>query len=517
MWSEFVVGLLQQKQIDDKSIRLTDPELVDFIRRYPREEVQKMEQFQSNGKFDYQKYLAAMGSPEFASFWPQLESMERGRLTNFKLQEYIGGMVRVSDAELQEKYLRDNERVKVDYVLVPLGSVSTTPITIDKAQIEEYYNSHLEEFRTQEQAYYTAIKLAKAASEADDAKALEEITAIKDALNKGADFATLASEKTQDPSGKTNGGDLGWFGRGQMVPSFDSAAFAMKDGTISEPVKTQFGYHLINRKAFRTTNGKDEVSAAHILIKIAPSTESLEALKQRIQSFRDEVNRDNYSAKLSEYKLTEEPQKKLFRNGSIVGLGQDPAVEKFFFESNPGSFTDVYDRPDAFYVYRSDRVAPAGISPLTDVSSLIERNLKTEAQKKMTLGRAEQVYGAVMGGSTLGDAAKPLGLTVTETGFFARSGRLPVLGQDPAFIGTAFGLSAANRFSKPVLTQAGAAVLEFKEKLAASLDGFAAQRDTLRSQETMTLQNAYWDHWFTEIRDKSEIKDYRKEIYGDQY
>jgi peptidyl-prolyl cis-trans isomerase C len=74
----------------------------------------------------------------------------------------------------------------------------------------------------------------------------QEARAILDQLNKGANFSKLAMEKSQCPSGK-KGGDLGTFGRGQMVREFELAAFALKKGEISQPVKTKFGWHIIRR------------------------------------------------------------------------------------------------------------------------------------------------------------------------------------------------------------------------------------------------------------------------------
>lgn len=80
-----------------------------------------------------------------------------------------------------------------------------------------------------------------------------EAAAIIAELNKGADFAKLAGEKTTDPSGKTTGGDLGFFGKDEMVPEFSAAAFALKPGEITEkPVKTQFGWHVIKVDEKRT-------------------------------------------------------------------------------------------------------------------------------------------------------------------------------------------------------------------------------------------------------------------------
>jgi peptidyl-prolyl cis-trans isomerase C len=73
----------------------------------------------------------------------------------------------------------------------------------------------------------------------------EEAKAIVDQLKAGADFATLAKEKSKDPSGKNNGGDLGYFTKAQMVPEFAEVAFKMYPGQISNPVKTQFGWHVI--------------------------------------------------------------------------------------------------------------------------------------------------------------------------------------------------------------------------------------------------------------------------------
>jgi len=77
-------------------------------------------------------------------------------------------------------------------------------------------------------------------------KTKEEAEAIIKQLDGGADFEKLANEKTSDPSGKTSGGDLGYFGPGQMVPEFETAAFALDPGAYTkEPVQSQFGWHVI--------------------------------------------------------------------------------------------------------------------------------------------------------------------------------------------------------------------------------------------------------------------------------
>jgi peptidyl-prolyl cis-trans isomerase C len=80
----------------------------------------------------------------------------------------------------------------------------------------------------------------------------DEAKAVLADLKKGADFATLAKEKSKDPSGKTNGGDLGYFTKDQMVPEFADVAFKLPKGELSEPVKSQFGWHIIKVEDKRT-------------------------------------------------------------------------------------------------------------------------------------------------------------------------------------------------------------------------------------------------------------------------
>jgi len=95
----------------------------------------------------------------------------------------------------------------------------------------------------------------------------DEANRILKRINDGEDFAAVAKRFSSCPSRK-NGGDLGWFGKGQMVPEFENVAFGNDAGKVVGPVKTQFGYHVIQRLAVKDPAAKDTLHARHILIRV---------------------------------------------------------------------------------------------------------------------------------------------------------------------------------------------------------------------------------------------------------
>lgn len=132
-------------------------------------------------------------------------------------------------------------------------------IKVDDAQVRAYYEAHTKDYE-QVRARHILIRAAGSPAPAQpgkkeltDAEALAKAQEIRKKLVDGADFAQLASTESDDAGSKARGGDLNFFKHGQMVAPFEQAAFSMKVGEISEPIKTQFGYHIIKveaRKSF---------------------------------------------------------------------------------------------------------------------------------------------------------------------------------------------------------------------------------------------------------------------------
>ena len=132
-------------------------------------------------------------------------------------------------------------------------------------EIEEYYKGHKDEFSEGEsvKARHILVKVPAGADEKAWKDAESKAIDIKKKLEKGGDFAELVKEYSDDPGSKSRGGDLGFFTKGRMVPEFEAAAFSLKSGELSDPVKTTYGYHIIQvqEKKESSTKGLSEVQA----------------------------------------------------------------------------------------------------------------------------------------------------------------------------------------------------------------------------------------------------------------
>jgi len=125
-----------------------------------------------------------------------------------------------------------------------LQSVGKQALT-DEA-MHKVYDDAVKQMSAEQEVHARHILIRAAADDEKAGKAAEEkIKAVIERLKKGEDFAKVAAEVTEDPSGKANGGDLGYFTKEQMVPEFSDVAFKLDKGQISDPVKTQFGWHVI--------------------------------------------------------------------------------------------------------------------------------------------------------------------------------------------------------------------------------------------------------------------------------
>jgi hypothetical protein len=147
-WSELVDQILLAQEVKKKGIVITNKELYEFMKRFPPKEIMESEGFQTNGKFDYNKYLQALTDPRVP--WGQIEGLIRNQLMVAKLQESVISMIRINDQEVYRKYLDDNQKARVNYIFVPTTEFPASGIKLDQSEIQKYYDENKDKFKMTE-------------------------------------------------------------------------------------------------------------------------------------------------------------------------------------------------------------------------------------------------------------------------------------------------------------------------------------------------------------------------------
>lgn len=240
---ELISGEVVYQAAAERGVQAADSEIRDTILQIPF--------LQEKGRFlkdRYRLWLQNMGLSN-----EDFERQIRKQIVTQKVQELFVGSAAPTREELKRARQLANQKVTMNYVeiapddfkkpgLIDNAKVQAT-LKDKAADIEKYYRENLVEFTSEGKirARHILVRIDDKRPEAEAKRVAEELRKQVTPAN----FATLARQKSDDPGSKDKGGDLGEFTRGRMVPEFEAAAFALKEGEISAPVQTNFGFHII--------------------------------------------------------------------------------------------------------------------------------------------------------------------------------------------------------------------------------------------------------------------------------
>ena len=506
-FDEVVTQILIQLELERRGIRVSDDEIRQAARFSPPPQYQMLEGFQTDGVFDMQKYQTYLATaPESALL--VLEAYYRDVIPRTKLMRQLGTGIFLPDAALWSAYRDENEQVEVRYLsLDPATRFSDDQVEVTESEIAAYYRENRDEFTVSARATVVAAVLDKDPSAADTAAARERAEEIRRDILEGADFAELAQVESADQGSAAIGGDLGTFTRGVMVPEFDSAAFSAPLETVTEPVRTQFGWHLIEV----TSRSADSASARHILvpvertdaseIELLTTADSLEVLGENLPL--QEAARE-LGTEASVVDITEEFP-------FVMGAGQvREGADWAFEEAEEGDVSTVFENAEAFYALELVAREPEGILSLDQARTSIERTLRLE--KKLTRAM-EQAGEAAQEGETLEQIAARLEADIEETPPFSRSDFVPGLGRQNGVIGTAFGMEPG-QLSGAIEANGRTFVLEVVNRIPADSTAWEEQRVVQRAMVAGTLGQQRLEQWIISLRERSRIVDRRREVFG---
>jgi peptidyl-prolyl cis-trans isomerase D len=515
-WNRVVDQMLIQQAIRERGIRATDEEVRLAALNVPHPALMQNELFQTNGQFDLAKYQRYLQSPATSEeMLLQLEQYYRAMVPQQKLFSQITSGAYVSDAELWRAWQDRNETATVEYVALDVSRLVPGEVQVSDAEVREYYDEHQDDFKRSASARVTVAVLSKAPTRGDTLASLQRAERVRAELAGGADFAEVAKRESSDPGSKENGGDLGTFGRGQMVPAFEAAAFALPVGEVSQPVATPFGYHLIQ---VQEKTG-DQIKARHILIPVEKSDAELDRFYAKADSLEDLAQRNGLERAARATGAALRSGVTVTENSPFVpGIGSAlEAVEWAEQETRDGAragqVSDLLETEQAFFVARLESFTPEGVTPLAQATPQIRRQLVLEKKQEQARKIGQEMVAQARGGRTLQQVAAARGLEVRQAGPFTRGDPNPALGQANAAVGAAFGVPVG-KVSDVVKTTAGLFIIRPVARTEADRKAFEAQKQQMRAMAASRLQQGAVERWLESLRKNADIEDRRKEIFN---
>ncbi|HVP36085.1 MAG TPA: peptidylprolyl isomerase [Terriglobales bacterium] len=514
-FSELVDQTLLAQEVKNRKLVITNKELYEFLKRFPPKELMESEAFQTNGKFDYNKYLQALVDPRVP--WGQIEDMIRSQLLTGKLQERVIGMVRINDQEVYKKYLDDNQKVRVNYVFIPSSEFPAAGIKLDQSEIQKYYDQNKDKFNMSERAVLRFVEFFKAPSKEDEESTRSRLLDIRNLALKGEAFDSLAREYSEDPTTKKNGGDLGWLKKGSIKQPFDQIIASLKPGEISEPVKSEYNWYLIKLLERKKTKGVEEEHANQIVLRIMPSEATLSRIKNQADELALQARKIGLDKAAAEQKLQVKESGMFVKGSFIPNLGAVPEANKFAFENKPGKTSDLIEAQFFYYVVELKDRKPAGIAPFSDAEPFAKQALMSQKQWELAFQKGTKIYNEIKNGKDFKKAAEENNEKVMDPGEFYRSSYVTGVGQIPEFTGTAFALNEKGQLSNPIELTTGTYILQLISKSSVNDSLFQANSDSLKVDLLRKKQYDFYTQWFDNLKKTAKIQDFRDQYYKETY
>jgi len=507
-----------------------------------RERILTMPAFQENGQFigdaRYRQLLQLQRPPMRPA---EFEEQLRRSLVLEKLRAAITEWMTVSDAEVDDEYRRRNEQVKLElvaftadkfrqgvtatdeeitahfeagkeryripekrkvrYVTIDVQAMRKSAV-VSPADVQRYYDTNLDQYSTPEEVHASHILLkTEGKDEAAIRKTAEELLAKARA---GADFAELAKQFSEDEASAAQGGDLGSFGRDRMVPEFEEAAFSLEPGTISDLVRTQYGFHII-KVIERREAVVQPLDAVRSQIEEQLTSERAQTQAQRLaEDLAAEIRRPADVERVGQRRGLPVAESGFFdREEPIAGLGFAPEVNAWAFQLGDDEVSPPVRTSQGFAVIavagRQDSYLPA----LDEVKERVREDVIVRKALAAARERAADVAASAVK-TSMERAAKAAGVEVKTTELVPRGTALPEIGISAEVDKTAFAMQAGD-VSAPIETATASVVARVVERKAVTAEEVGQNRDSTRQQLLADRRNRFFAAYMTKAKQQMQI------------
>jgi len=505
-WQELVDEILWNKNIKKYRIKVKESDILTEMQNNPPQELMQNESLQTNGIFDKSKYLSALkNNPEF---FVMMEDYVRSYLPRKRLQDRIKADSGITMDSLKADYVKDNDVVSGKILFFDFNTITEVEVSDDEIKAQ-YDKDREEKYKKGPASRAKFIAFEEKPSDKDFEDVKKAAIEIRNRAMNGESFKELAMEYSEDPGSGQNGGSLGVFGKGQMVPEFEAVAFALKEGEISQPVKTSFGWHVILcDKIVSMDPEKPEIEASHILFRVEASDATKAQIEEKVNEAEKIVRKKGIDEAAKAYELEAQDTDWVAHDAQYIpGIGQNRQMLSWMVSSKAKAVSDLMrDQQNRYIIAQLTDNQKTYYEDFEKVKLRIKYELEKVKKIAMVKPKAEE-FAAKYSKDQYFAKAEAEGWKVNDVNNFKKGNSVPGMGISETFATEALKLEA-DGMTDLIHTEQGSFIFMATERRKPDMAGF--EKDEAKQQEIRDkMENSAWNRWFTQMRKDAKIIDNR--------
>ncbi|MDH3572918.1 MAG: SurA N-terminal domain-containing protein [Desulfobacteraceae bacterium] len=418
-----------------------------------------------------------------------------------------------SDEEIKTFFENHNEKYTTE-AMVKVRYLNFNPdafrskVALSNEEVREYYDENLETFKTPKtvEARHILLIVNRDADPETVKKTKERALDILKLAKEGKDFAKLAKQYSEGPT-RDKGGYLGKFKKEAMVKPFADMAFSLKAGEVSEPVRTQFGWHIIKvEKVNEASITSFEDAKKNIRKKLTDDMAKSLAYDEAETVSDDAFEGEDLINAAKEQNMKILTTDFFSSKGPIKGINNPSKFASVAFNLTDKEISNVQEFENGYYILQLvDKIQPK-IPAFDKVKEKVRLELIKEKQDEKAKADSETLLAALKSGKTMPAESKKFNLTPKTTGFFKRNGSIPEIGLERDIVEAAFELTDKKQLPENVLKGSkGYYVIQFKDRKISDPENFSKEKGDITNRLLAQKKSSIFDALLAQIKSRSEI------------
>lgn len=396
-----------------------------------------------------------------------------------------------SDAELQAFFKQNSARYanaipetrKIEYVAFDPSKIPGGKPQITDAEVQSYYNSHLAQYKTEEQVKTRHILVAvKPGADAQaDAAAKAKAQDILKQLQGGASFAELAKKYSDDPGSKDQGGELPMVPTASLDPAYAKAAMALNPGQTSGLVRSSFGYHIIQTEQKQPAGTKPLADVKDSIVQVLEQQKAAQAEQQFAQQIASEAKKEGLEKAAEAHGLKAVTTDYLPKDGVVPGLSDSAALITQAFSTDKNAAPATVSTGDGYAVFQVVDVKPAHAPEFASYKTQILNDYRDQKAPALLSAELNKLDDRAKVLNNLKQAADEMHIPVKTSDLVGQDGQVPDLGSMSGPASVAFSLPKG-AISGPINTGQNGVVLTVIDKQEPTAEDLAKNFNQVKDQ-----------------------------------